>query len=147
MLLTGHHAAPVVTVFFRLIHVICMELHRRVVIRYSASVTCERLCHAIGHLGIYHKCYRFERGFFCSQDFFTLLYFRLFKVSLGQQLNLKVGRVSCWSSKHSPGPIIFLNYRNPQIILCWSIAMVINIGINKIFKKQDSWFSLAFFVS
>ena len=79
VLLTGHHAAPVVTLFFRVIHVTCMALHHTVVIRHSTSVTYGTLCHSSGHLVIYRECYGFQRAFFYSQAFFTLHFFLLFQ--------------------------------------------------------------------
>ena len=72
MLLTRHHAAPVVNLFFSLTHVTFMTLQHKVFIRYSTSVTYETLCHSSGHLVIYRECYRFERTFFYSQTYFTL---------------------------------------------------------------------------
>ena len=79
VLLTGHHATPVVTLFFGLAHVTCMALHHTVVISYSTSVTYRTLCHASGHLLIYCECYRFERAFFTLRRFFTLHSFLLFQ--------------------------------------------------------------------
>ena len=77
--LTRNHAAPVVTLFSSLTHVICMALHHTVVIRYSTSVSYRTLCNASGHLVIYRECYGFERSFFTLKHFFTLHFFLLFQ--------------------------------------------------------------------
>ena len=39
----------------------------------------------------------------------------------GRQFNVKVGRASCWSSKHSPIPTICLNHSNPQKVYMWQV--------------------------
>ena len=58
---------------------------------------------------------RIWESVFYSQAFFTLHFFLLvLRLRWGQQFNLKVSRVLCWSLKHSPGPAICLNHSNPQ---------------------------------
>ena len=84
VLLTGHHAAPVVTLFFSLTHVTCMALHHTMVIRYSTSITYGTLCHANGHLVIYRECYGFERAFFTLRRFLPCIPSCFFKAFLGQ---------------------------------------------------------------
>ena len=79
VLLTGHHATPVVTLFFSLTHVTCTALHHTVVISCSTGVTYRTLRHASGHLVIYWECYIFERALFYSQVCFTLYSFLLFQ--------------------------------------------------------------------
>ena len=83
VLLTGHHAAPVVTLFFRVIHVTCMALHHTVVIRHSTSVTYGTLCHSSGHLVIYRECYGFQRAFFTLRHFLPCTSSCFFKAFLG----------------------------------------------------------------
>ena len=64
MLLTGHHATPVVILFFSLINVTCIALHHTtpmlhvLVIRHSTSVTYGTTCHVShvnGHFVIYRE--------------------------------------------------------------------------------------------
>ena len=81
--LTRNHAAPVVTLFSSLTHVICMALHHTVVIRYSTSVSYRTLCNASGHLVIYRECYGFERSFFTLKHFLPCTSSFFFKTSLG----------------------------------------------------------------
>ena len=70
MLLMGGHTMPVVTLFFSLIHVMCMTLHHTVVTRYSTrGITYWTPCYVSGFLVIYHKCYGFERAFFTLRGF------------------------------------------------------------------------------
>ena len=83
VLLTGHHTAPVVTLFFSLTHVTCMALHHTLVIRCSTSVTYRTLCHASGDLVIYHECYGFERAFFTLKRLLPCTPSCFFKASLG----------------------------------------------------------------
>ena len=45
VLLTEHQVAPVVTLYFRVTHVMCMALHHTVVIMYSTIVTNGTLYH------------------------------------------------------------------------------------------------------
>ena len=80
------------------------------------SLTYGMPCHAIGHFVFwYYECYEFERAFFTLKLFFTLHSFLLFSRLLwDQQFNLKASRASCWSLKHSPGPVICLNHNNPR---------------------------------
>ena len=55
-----------------------------------------------------------ESVFYC-QAFSTLHSFLLvLRLPWGQQFNLKVSRILCWSLKHSPGSAICLNHSNPQ---------------------------------
>ena len=51
---------------------------------------------------IYRECCGFERTFLLSGVFYLTLLTAFSRLSWGQQFNLKVSRVSCWSSKHSP---------------------------------------------
>ena len=105
VLLMGHHAIPVVTLFFSHTHVICMALHYTVVIRYSPSVTYRTLCHASGHLVLYRECYGFGGECFLLSGVFYLALLPAFsRLPWGWQFNLKTSRVSCWSSKHGPSP-------------------------------------------
>ena len=115
----GHHAVPVVTLFFSLTHVTCMALHYTAVIRHSTSVTYGTLCHASGHLVIYRECYGFERAFFTLRSFLPCTLPAFSRLSWGLQFNLKVSRDLCWSSKHSPGPTFSLNHSNPQNVYKW----------------------------
>ena len=69
MLLTGHHAAPVVTLVFSLTHVTYVTSHHTVVIRYSTIVTYGTLCHPRGHLMIYRECSGFDRALFILRRF------------------------------------------------------------------------------
>ena len=85
----------------------------------SNCITYGTPCHARGHRHcpptLYRECYGFERAFFYSQAFFTLHSFLLLsRPPWDRQFTLKGSRASCWSSKHSPGPTIVLNYSNPQ---------------------------------
>ena len=78
-------------------------------------VTYRKPCHAKGHLVIYRECYGFERVFLTLRCFLTYTPSCWFQNLLGsRQFNLKVSRVSCWFSKHSPGPTICWNHNNPQ---------------------------------
>ena len=97
--LKGHHAAPLVTLFF-----------------YYHHVTYRTPCHASGHLVILPWQLRIWESVFYSQAFFTLHSFLLVsRPPWGRQFNL----TSCWSSKHSSGPAICLNNSNPQkIYIC-----------------------------
>ena len=45
---------------------------------------------------------------------FTLMFWLVLRPPQRWQLNLKVSRVSCWPSKHSPSPASCLNHNNPQ---------------------------------
>ena len=72
VLLTGYHAAPVVTLSFSHAHVTCMALHHTVVISYSPSVINRTLYHASGHLVLYSECYGFERERFLLSGAFYL---------------------------------------------------------------------------
>ena len=55
-----------------------------------------------------------ESGFY-SQVLFTSHSFLLVsRLPWSWQLNLKVSRASCWSSKHNPGPTICLTHSNSQ---------------------------------
>ena len=58
-------------------------IHHTVVIRCSTSVSYGTLCHASGHLVIYHECYGFQREFFTSRCFLPCTPFCFFKASLG----------------------------------------------------------------
>ena len=93
VLLKGHHAASVVTLFFSLIHVTCMALH------YSTSGTYRILCHASDHLVIYCECYGFSRALFILRYFLpcTLSFFS--RLLWCWELDLKISRASCWSLK------------------------------------------------
>ena len=126
VLLTRHHATPVVTLFFSRTHVTYVTSHYTVIIRYSTSVTYGKSCRASGHLVIYRECYGFQRTFFTLRRFFTLHSFTpscFSRLPWGRQFNLKVRRVSCRSSKHSPGPTICLNHKNPQKINMWQVLL------------------------
>ena len=58
---------------------------------------------------------RIWESVFYSQVFFTLHSFLLLSRPLwGRQFNLKVTRVSCWSSKHILRPAICFNHNSPE---------------------------------
>ena len=64
---------------------------------------------------IYRECYGFEISFFTLRRFLPYTSSCWFQGFPGSwQFNLRVSRALCWSSKHSPGPIICLNHKNPQ---------------------------------
>ena len=120
VLLTGYHAAPVVTLFFSHAHVTCMALHHTVVIRYSPSVIYRTLYHASGHLVLYGECYGFERErFLLSHVFYLALLPAFSRLSWSWQFNFKVSRAPSWSSKHRPSLNFCLNHSNPQKIYIW----------------------------
>ena len=61
------------------------------------------------------ECYGSERAFFTlrrSLSYTPFCWFQGFPGS--RQFNHKVGRTSCWSSKHSPALAICLNHNTPQ---------------------------------
>ena len=98
------------------------------------SWTYDTPCHSIGHFVflvspcylqdsmpcqwsslIYHECHEFEKAFCTPKRFLpctSSCWAQAFPGS--RQFNLKVSRISCWSSKHSPEPTIRLNHNNPQ---------------------------------
>ena len=81
------------------------------------SVTYGTPCDVIYHFDFwfYRKCYGFERPFFTLRPFLPYNPSCWFQGFPGNhQLNLKVSRASCWSSKHSPSPTICLNHNSPQ---------------------------------
>ena len=78
-------------------------------------VTYKTPCYASGHLVIYCEGFRFERAFFTLRHFLSYTLSWCFQGFAGiLQFSLIVCRTSRWSSKHSPGPTICLNYNNPQ---------------------------------
>ena len=78
-------------------------------------VTYKTPCYTSGHLVIYCEGYRFERAFFTLRCFLPYTLSCCFQGFAGiRQFSLIVRRTSRWSSKHSPGPTICLNYNNPQ---------------------------------
>ena len=95
VLVTRHHAAPVVTLFFSLTHVTYVTLHHTVVIRYNTSVTYRASCHVSGYLVIYSECYRFERAFFTLKCFLPYTPSFFSRLPWGRQFNLKVSCASC----------------------------------------------------
>ena len=79
------------------------------------GTSCHARCHRHFPPIVYHECYRYERSFFTLRCFFTLNSFLLFLRSPWEwQFTLKGSRALSWSSKHSSGPTIVLNHRNPQ---------------------------------
>ena len=79
------------------------------------GTSCHARCHRHFPPIVYHECYRYERSFFTLRCFFTLNSFLLFLRSPWDwQFTLKGSRALSWSSKHSSGPTIVLNHRNPQ---------------------------------
>ena len=58
-------------------------IHPTVLIRCSTSVSYGTLCHASGHLVIYHECYGSQRALFSSRCFLPCAPFCFFKASLG----------------------------------------------------------------
>ena len=78
----GHYAPSVFTLFFSLTHVTCMTLLHTVVIKHITSVTGGTLCHASGHLAIYHQCYEFKKLLFTLGRFLPCTPSCVFKVSL-----------------------------------------------------------------
>ena len=74
-----------VTLFFNPTHVTHVTTHHTVAIRYSASATCEALCHASGHLVIYRECYGYDRAFFTLRRFLLCTPSYFLKAFLGRR--------------------------------------------------------------
>ena len=92
--LMGHHATPLVTLFF-IITMLLTGHHAMpvVILWFTASASDLR-----------------DRFLLSGVFYLTLLS----RSPWGRQFNLKVSRASYWPSKYSPGPIICLNHNNPQ---------------------------------
>ena len=79
-------------------------------------VTRGTLYHTIGHQLLptwpcYRDCYGFERALFTLRRFLPCTPSCCFQGFPGRrQLNLKISRASCWSSKHGPVLTICLNH-------------------------------------
>ena len=72
---------------------------------------------------------------FYLQAFLTLHSFLLiWRPPWDRQFNLKVSRVLCWSSKHSPGPAICLNHNYPL-----STKRVTVVGLIKAYGWLITW--------
>ena len=90
--LTGCHATPLVTLFIWYHH-----------------VTYRSPCHVSGHPWSTTSATNLRERFLpCTPSCWAQAF------PWSRQFNLKVSRVSCWSSKHSPEPTIRLNHNNPQ---------------------------------
>ena len=115
------------------------------------SVTYRTPCHAIGHFVFYYHHYHLQDSMPCQwlsshllqllrvwesvfypQAFLTFLL--VSRPPWDRQFNLKVSRVLCWSSKHSPGPAICLNHNYPL-----STKRVIVVGLIKAYGWLITW--------
>ena len=107
--------------------------------------------HAIGHQVLptrtcYRKCWEFERAFFILRGFLPCTPSCCFQGFPGSgQFNLKVSRVSCWSSKHCPGPAICLNHSDQQkfytgrFYLRARAGQLRNINLYEMFASCGVW--------
>ena len=125
MLLTGHHATPVVILVFSLINVTCIALHHTtpmllvLVIRHSTSVTYGK--HATSAMSMVTlsstaSAKNLRQRLLLSDAFYLALLPAFSRLPCGQQFNLNVSRASCWSLKHIPELTICFNHSNTQTI-------------------------------
>ena len=112
VLLTRHHARPVVNLCFNPIHVTYVTPHNTAITRYV--ITYGTWYHASGHMMMYRECYGFERAVFTLRRFLPCTPSCYLKASLGLVVQSQISRASCWSSKHSPGLTICSIYSTPQ---------------------------------
>ena len=98
------------------------------------------------HPTLLPRVLRIWESVFYSQAFFTLHSFLLFsRLPWKPAFNLKITRVSSWSSKHSPGWTICLNHRNPQKVYTGRFYLraragkLRNINLYEMFASRGIW--------
>ena len=115
VLLMGHHAPPMVTLFLSLTHVTCMALHQQ---RSSGTAPVLLTAHYATPVVTWLSTMSGEdlTEHFLLSDVFSLALFSAFsRLPWGDSSASKLAR----HHAHSPIPTIFLNQSHPQKIHIW----------------------------